>query len=418
MRTRVIRPLNRIRDNGRVPALPKPVIRPNFPFTLTDLSYAAASRVAPAVHAHFAHHLEEARARGERDLASLPSEHEFATVLDAAFWTSLRREEGYVPRLSIAFATPQQAQHPIVFEQPVQVESPTLAHIAPAVERPGIHLGIAPGGPLRIWGATRSLPRHCCVIEVAEAGLVVVKHHRGDALAKFVNVAVLQGEQIKIIDEHASSLPDCPDLLASLLGFDSPSSWAGSVNVLVQLAVSIRAHRRGGLLLLVPKATGSWRQSIVHPMRHEIAPAYNELAMLSRTQQERAGSGRAEHAVRSWHEELGRAVDAIAGLTAIDGATVLSSEYELLAFGVKIARRRGAAPVEQLTVTEPVIGAPAAVIQSTQLGGTRHLSAAQFIHDQHDALALVASQDGGFTVLAWSPCEGMVHAHRVETLLL
>ena len=34
------------------------------------------------------------------------------------------------------------------------------------------------------------------------------------------------------------------------------------------------------------------------------------------------------------------------------------------------------------------------------------------------AVALVASQDGRFTVFAWSPCEGMVHAHRVETLLL
>ena len=54
----------------------------------------------------------------------------------------------------------------------------------------------------------------------------------------------------------------------------------------------------------------------------------------------------------------------------------------------------------------------------TQLGGTRHLSAAQFVHDQRDAVALVASQDGRFTVFAWSPCEDMVHAHRVETLLL
>jgi len=130
------------------------------------------------------------------------------------------------------------------------------------------------------------------------------------------------------------------------------------------------------------------------------------------------GSPRSEHAVRSWHEELGRAVDGIAGLTAIDGATVLSSEYDLLAFGVKITRRRGASPVEQLTLTEPVIDAAAAVMSPTQLGGTRHLSAAQFIHDQRDALALVASQDGGFTVFAWSPCEDMVHAHRVETLLL
>jgi DNA integrity scanning protein DisA with diadenylate cyclase activity len=69
-------------------------------------------------------------------------------------------------------------------------------------------------------------------------------------------------------------------------------------------------------------------------------------------------------------------------------------------------------------VTEPVINATAAIMVPSQLGGTRHLSAAQFIHDQRDALALVASQDGGFTVFAWSPCEEMVHAHRVETLLL
>ena len=54
----------------------------------------------------------------------------------------------------------------------------------------------------------------------------------------------------------------------------------------------------------------------------------------------------------------------------------------------------------------------------SQLGGTRHLSAAQFVHDQRDAVALVASQDGRFTVFAWSPCEDMVHAHRVEALLL
>jgi hypothetical protein len=46
------------------------------------------------------------------------------------------------------------------------------------------------------------------------------------------------------------------------------------------------------------------------------------------------------------------------------------------------------------------------------------LSAAQFVHDQFDAIALVASQDGGFTVFAWSPKEEMVHAHRIDALLL
>jgi DNA integrity scanning protein DisA with diadenylate cyclase activity len=64
------------------------------------------------------------------------------------------------------------------------------------------------------------------------------------------------------------------------------------------------------------------------------------------------------------------------------------------------------------------VGDSAVVVPPVQLGGTRHMSAAQFVQDQQDAVALVASQDGRFTVFSWSPCEAMVHAHRVETLLL
>ena len=94
------------------------------------------------------------------------------------------------------------------------------------------------------------------------------------------------------------------------------------------------------------------------------------------------------------------------------------SRYELLAFGAKIARRRGAPTVEQIIVTEPIEGGTAERMHPGQLGGTRHLSAAQFVHDQRGAVALVASQDGRFTIFAWSPCDDAVHAHRVETLLL
>jgi DNA integrity scanning protein DisA with diadenylate cyclase activity len=69
-------------------------------------------------------------------------------------------------------------------------------------------------------------------------------------------------------------------------------------------------------------------------------------------------------------------------------------------------------------VTEPVEGGTAEVLAATQIGGTRHLAAAQFVHDQRDAIALVASQDGRFTIFVWSPVESLVHAHRVEALLL
>ena len=155
----------------------------------------------------------------------------------------------------------------------------------------------------------------------------------------------------------------------------------------------------------------SWRQSIVEPIPYEVRPAFRQLAELMRE----SGDGRQAHV---WQEALKVTVDAIAGLTAVDGATVITDTYGLLAFGAKITRRRGSPPVEQTTVTEPIEGGTADVVHPSSLGGTRHLSAAQFAHDQQDAIALVASQDGHFTVFAWSPCENMVHAHRVEALLL
>jgi hypothetical protein len=241
--------------------------------------------------------------------------------------------------------------------------------------------------------------------------LLVVKHHRGEAQAKFVNVAVLQGDSVKVIDEHASSLPDCPSLLTSLLAFDSASTWAASVNVLVQLAVSMRAHGRGGVLLVVPEGTDAWRDSLVHPLTYEISPPFSELAMLASG----PGDGVSQ---RAWREELNRAVDAVASLTATDGATLMTGGHHVLTFGAKVARRKGGTQIEQLTLTEPIEGTSARVLSPAEIGGTRHLAGAQFIHDQRDALALVASQDGRFTVFAFSPCEGMVHAHRIETLLL
>jgi hypothetical protein len=173
----------------------------------------------------------------------------------------------------------------------------------------------------------------------------------------------------------------------------------------------MRAHGRGGLLLVVPPMSDTWQESIVRPIPYAVVPPFFELTELTR-------DGHDAKAKRAWQDAVNRAVEAIAGLTAVDGATVLTNEYALLAFGAKIARRKGSPQVEQVTVTEPVEENVAAIVHPTQLGGTRHLSAAQFVHDQRDAVALVASQDGRFTVFAWSPCEEMVHAHRVETLLL
>ena len=380
---------------------------------MTGQAYAAARAVAPKIHEYFARHLAEARQRGVAPLASLPDEDAIGSMIDAAFWTSLRREEGYVPRISLAFLTPSEADHPLTLDRPLPLAAGALTRVAPAVERAGIHLGVSRvnGGELAVWGTTRGIPALTLVLEVTAPGLLVIKHHRGDESGKYINVAVLEGDQVKLVDERASLLPDCPKVLPTLLGFESPDLGV-ETNVLVQLAVSMRATGRGGALLVVPPATETWRESIVWPALYAVSPAFSELQMLNQTPPE---NGRERYI---WQEALGRAVNAMAGLTAVDGATVITSQYELLAFGATIARRKGFTQVSEVTVTEPIEGGAADRVPPEQLGGTRHQYYAQFVHDQRDSVALVASRDGRFTIFAWSPIESMVHAHRVETLLL
>src|SRR5882724_5059158 len=166
--------------------------------------------------------------------------HTIEQLIDRAFWASLRREEGWSPKISLAFLPPEQAGAALNFERPLELTPEALAHLAPAAERPGIHLGVWPDGDtLRVWGATRAIPAFCFVLEVIAPGLLVLKHRHGDASSKFVNVAVLEGDQVKVLNTDA---PDIPGF-----GETGPNE---SVNMLVELAVSMRAHGRGGALLV------------------------------------------------------------------------------------------------------------------------------------------------------------------------
>jgi hypothetical protein len=375
-------------------------------------SYPAASALAPKVEALFARDMQLARSHGLESGGFPPGTRAIEAIIDAAFWASLRREETYSPKISLALLPPEHSPHPLRFERPLALTAGALARLAPAVERPGIHLGVwEVDGALAVWGTARDIPAHCFVLEVSAPGLLVIKHRHAEDTGKFVNLAVLEGDEVKMVDPAASRLPDCPALLAALTDFRSPASWVDPVNVLVQLSVSMRAHGRGGLLLVVPPASDAWHASIAGLISYAMAPPYRELSdLLAEPADERQ--------TRRWRDGFERAVSAVAGLTAVDGATVVTSRYELLAFGAKLTRRRGQQPVSLVAVTEPLEGSAPTVVEPSQLGGTRHFYAAQFVQDQQDALALVASQDGRFTVFAWSPCETRVHAHRVETLLL
>lgn len=383
---------------------------------MTQPAYALAPSASAIACAFYARHAPPGGEHAEAARALIPGPDTVATMVDAAFWASLRREEGHPPLISLAFVPPDRAGDPLRFEVGIPLAPDALARLAPAVESPGLHLGVwhDAGGALRVWGATRTLPELAFVIEVVEPGLLVLKYRRGVQLGKFGNMAVLRADHLRVMDERSAYRPDCPTLLgalyAALLNLDTERAQADAGSTLVKLAVAMRAHGRGGALLVVPSESMAWRESMVHPLSYAVAPPFARLADLLRLPvRERGRAG--------GRDGVGKMISAVAGLTAVDGAAVMNDSYEVLAFGVKIGRRDGRGAVEDVLVLEPVVDDVPTLVPPVQLGGTRHLSAAQFVHDQRDALALVASQDGRFTVFAWSAEDARVHAHRIETLL-
>jgi hypothetical protein len=380
---------------------------------LSEPTYLASRIVAPGIERHFAIHLDNAREEGNKKyLATAPQANIIEAVIDAAFWASLLREEGKSPKISIALLQPQESEQPLVFGKRLRLTPRGLTKLAPAVESPGLHLGVwYDEDGLYVWGTTVMIPFICFVLEVVEPGLLVIKHSRIDGFGKFLNIAVLKGDQIKVIDETNSFMRDCPAMVNTLLGMPLPAYLNGSINVLVELATAMRAHGRGGLVLVVPNEGNAWEKSIIHPLGYPVSPAFTGITELMSQDEE-------ERTKYFWQEAMRRAIDIVGGFTAVDGATIINRNYNLIAFGTKIARSEMSTPVDQIVTTEPVVGGIAQFIHPAQNGGTRHLAAAQFVYDQRDALALVASQDGHFTIFAWSEQMNMVHAHKIDILLL
>ena len=377
----------------------------------SEPTYLAARMVAPELEAHFAEHRAAAVVRGTQQLPPTPPAALIEAIIDIAFWASLRREEGHPPRISLTLLEPTATDQPLVFGHRLRLTPLALTKLAAAVEQPGIHLGVGyepADASLYVWGTVSQVPPLAFVLEVVEPGLLVIKHRRADGFGKFLNVAVLRGDLVKIVDEANSGLAELPALRDSLPPDPDPTA---PVVVLVELGRAMRAHGRGGLVLLVPAGSEAWQASVVQPLSYPVVPPYRGVA------EQLAAPGL--HTNPDWSAELLRHIEIISGFTAVDGATVLTrGRIELLAFGTKVARRADGTPVEEMILTEPVLGSTPQRLHPAKNGGTRHLAAAQFVHDQHDGVALVASQDGNFTVFRWSEALQIVHAHRIDVLLV
>jgi len=96
-------------------------------------AYPAARIVAPKVHAHFTRQRNETSPDSSEFLAPLPDIPTIQALVDAAFWASLRKEEGFVPRISLAFLPPSASKTALLFKRPLSLAPGILPRVSPAV---------------------------------------------------------------------------------------------------------------------------------------------------------------------------------------------------------------------------------------------------------------------------------------------
>ena len=253
---------------------------------MTGPAYPAAHSVAPKVHAHFMRHTAEARTRGEQRARDDPrcrnhrSADRRGVLGEPAPRGKLRPED-----LAGVPGAAEAALHPLMFERPLPLE-PARAGARGAGRRARRAFIWASGATTATCrsGARRARSRRCASwSRWPRPDCSSIKHHRGDEAGKFVNVAVLEGDQIKIVDEQASSLPDCPPLLTSLLGIRF-ARLMGRLGQRAGAAGRVDARARPGRRRCSwsPPDSDSWRESIVRPIPYAVVPAFAELAQLQR----------------------------------------------------------------------------------------------------------------------------------------
>jgi len=322
------------------------------------------------------------------------------TLIEVSFWASLIQEEGKYHEFSLALCPQEFATDSFVFKSRVPYEAAQLAKLAPAFgpQENSIGVWFDEHGKLFIWGFTP--PEGISLaVKVHEPGQLLVSFDFG--VAGFT--AYISGSRTEFVDP--SNLPT--NLRRPELDERRDDH--------AQIAKFMRSLKCGGTLLLV-NAESSWTESIHQPVTF-IGPPYDKIKndILYRDEileLELNKDPLTSHQHRTAREDADKSLEVIGNLTAVDGATLVTFDLVVLAFGAKIRAKDVDHKPERLVISEPFEGSVEREIGLAELGGTRHQSAAQFVFDQKDAIAIVASQDGRLSVLGWDRTEGKVAVIR------
>jgi hypothetical protein len=321
-------------------------------------------------------------------------------IIDTAYWASQAIEEGNQIRISIVFRDREPSANIFCFDNGVPLNPRNLIKLGSALESTFSDICTCPtrDGQIEIWGLRMRSPSHLTKnlwIQVLGPGHVLI-------ICYGRIIAALIGNQAVFVDPSNFFRTIIPKIFAHGTKSISDPLKVHRFNTLLYIAQAMRAHERGGTLLIVPEGN-VWKKSIGNPVIYTgganfLEPQFTSQPpssihtlgdLLSLFQEATTTKDQNFMFTRS---QIIDQCNRIGRLTAIDGALVMTYDRYIHCFGAKI---QGVAPLPgstEVRVMLPVEGDQGEKITFSDLGGTRHTSAAQFAFDQPGSIAIVASQ--------------------------
>lgn len=359
----------------------------------------------------------------------VPTREILSQIIDATVWTSFSTNEGNTVSVSIILNRAEDTFDTFLFDKPISFDVRNLVKMGAALENPRADIGVWPDEEenLAVWGfksrSANTLVANLCVQALGPGRVLIT--YGGKSLAALIgNEAVFVDHthlMSKIIPKLSSPVAEQSDKMLRLMRYMS----------LLNIARKMRQHGRGGTLLAVPDKV-EWQRSIDTPVPYTGGANFLESdydvakkPSLVTTVTDFFGSLVKNKKVTEMEnlKRMGDQVEQqcrhIARLTAVDGALAMSFDRFVFCFGAKIIVAENQKSVTHLTVYKPVEGDAGSTLSVTDLGGTRHQSAAQFAHGQPGSVAIVVSQDGDVTILTTEPeTEDLIAIQQAELAVI
>ncbi len=335
-------------------------------------------------------------------------------ILEIALSATLKKEEGRFHHFSISVApivdgakrdiNPNVISQPFIFAKPLELNPENIKKLSTALN--------GTDNNIKVIFNKEGVPQIIGFSDEWDNSLIIESLDVGKLLFSVlfigkISIAIIESKKIKFIQSTnhlAHSLHQFALYNSSLFdNFESANAIQEAMGDYDYVMKRMNNHGHGGTLIFV--SDENWKKSVQQPIIFFPRTKFCEITKwaVRRSEYWENFQDKKEAPVENWSasERAEKSLKLLSQLTALDGATIVTKEFEILAFGAKLKTLNTRKRPNEVILLEPFEDSVEKFVKFEDIGGTRHQSTAQFIFDQRNAVAIVASQDGKISVVFW-----------------